>query len=219
MDEKASTCRARTAPVLQNCLGQELERSLGAAALRTDFRVATCQLNALDHSSKEATNRILWWKVLGCVPWVADGSNARGCVEGSLGRRSSRILDFEVVYGTSLGRAAAWPKMLVSVDLRLLVLTRSDMYVARRASWFVPVLRSSERHGEETARRPTLLQDRVRSFFFSCRRAVLLVEPQWAHGVWCRSLLAGLSCDDSAWRSCAEAHLRAAEATRVQPRT
>ena len=92
--------------------------------------------------------------------------NAGGCVKGSLDRRSSRILDFEVVYGTSQGRAAAWPKMLVSVDLRLLVLTRSEMDVARRASWFVPVLRTSERHGGETARRPTLLQDPVRSLFF-----------------------------------------------------
>ena len=129
-------------------LGQELERSLGAAAPRTDCRVATCQLNALNHSSKETPNRFLW-KVLGCVLWVAHGSNAGGCVKGSLGRRSSRILDFEVVYGTSQGRAAAWPKMLVSVDLRLLVLTRSEMDVARRASWFVPVLRTSERHGGE----------------------------------------------------------------------
>ena len=165
-------------PCCKNCLGQELERSLGAAALRTDCRVATCQLNALDHSSKETPNRFLWWKVLGCVPWVAHGSNAGGCVKGSLGRRSSRILDFEVVYGTSLGRAAAWPKMLVSVDLRLLVLTRSDMDVARRASWFVPVLRTSELHGGRTARRPTLFQYPVHSFFSLCRRAVLLVEPE-----------------------------------------
>ena len=153
--------------MLQNYWCQELERSLGAAALHTDCRVATCQLNALDHSSKETPNRFLWWKVLGCVPWVADGSNAGGCVKGSLGRRSSRILDFEVVYGTSQVRGAAWPNMLVSNDLRLLVLTRSEMDVARRASWLVPVLRTSELHGERTARRPTLFSKTLFAAFFS----------------------------------------------------
>ena len=142
---------------------------LAPAALRTDCRVATCQLNALDHSSKETPNRFLWWKVLGCVPWVADGSNAGGCVTGSLGRRSSRILDFEVVYGTSQGRArAAWPKMLVSVDLRLLVLTRSEMDVARRASWFVPVLRTSELHGGRDCTSANSLPIPCSQLFFSC---------------------------------------------------
>ena len=109
--------------------------------------------------------------------------------------------------------------MLVSVDLRLLVLTRSDMDVARRASWFVPVLRTSELHGGRTARRPTLFQYLVHSFF-SCVVAPSCLLRSSEHRVaWYRSLSAGLSCDGLAWRSCAEAPLRAAEATRVHPRT
>ena len=76
-----------------NFVGQELERSLGAAAPRTDFRVATCQLNALDNSSKEKPHRCLWWKVLVFVLWVTRVSDAGGSVRGSLDGRSSRILD------------------------------------------------------------------------------------------------------------------------------
>ena len=141
-----------------------------------------------------------------------------GCVKGSLGRRSSRTLDFEVVYGTSLCRAAAWPKMLVSVDLRLLVLTRSDMDVARRASWFVPVLRTSERHGGGTARRPTLLQYPVYSFF-SCVVAPSCWLSRSEHTV-CG---AGHSRQDFLVTvplgGVARKLLFAAEATRVQPHT
>ena len=144
--------------------------------------------------------------------------NAGGCVKGSLDRRSSRILDFDVVYGTSQGRAAAWPKMLVSVDLRLLVLTRSDMDVVRGASWFVPVLRTSELHGGRTARRPTVFQDPVHSFF-SC----VLAPSCWLSRSEHTVCGAGHSRQDFLVTvplgGVARKLLFAAEATRVQPRT
>ena len=86
--------------------------------------------------------------------------------------------------------------------IRFWFATRSDVWLALRFVWLFALHQI----------RTVLFHSFFRVF------AVLLAEPQQAQGVR-RSLSAGFSCDGLGWRSCAEAPVRAAEATRVQPRT
>ena len=82
-------------------LGQELEFSLGAAVPRTDFRVATCQVNALDHSSKETPKPLPLVEGVGLRALGHTRVKSGRLCQRILGRSSRRILDSQDVHITS----------------------------------------------------------------------------------------------------------------------
>ena len=110
--------RANRSRAARNCLGQELERALGAAAPRTDFRVATCQLDRSGPFFRRDT------RPLSLVDGV--GSRALGHTRVERGRLCQRISWLKVKPYSGLsgcaqyfteGRAEDWSKMLVLIAL------------------------------------------------------------------------------------------------------